>query len=783
MYTQILRTLKQKKHAIMAFFLISTFSFQVNSQTVDYGLWRDHFPYNSVKSVLQKDAQIYAATPYSIMIYDNNDNSIRRLNKVMAGGLSDINISDIALCKQLNSIIVAYSNTNIDIIKNDRIINISDIYRKSILGNKTINSIFIKGKNAYLACGFGIVVLDIEREEIKDTYYIGSEGSQINVYDIAFSDTENKFYAATEAGLLTADASSNLAYFNNWKADLSLNEPNAEYNFVAIIDNSIITNIVKPQWADDTIFIKQNNSWEVLDYSNLEPKKSFKVCNNKFVVASYSRINIYSSTGQREETIRNYNPGVIAPNDAIIDSDNNIWVADENTGLRKIRENDEAEKYIFNGPDSPKSVAIDYRNGSLCVVAGGKDGSFGNIWNQAELFQYTDRKWSSYTRKDFPQLDSIRDFVSVAINPSDKNHIYAGSWGYGLFEFKDGQLIDIHNNNNSTLQFMSGSNYIRIGGLKFDDNNNLWVTNSGAGNLLSARKPNGQWISYNLGEAGSGYEIAGIAIDHAGNKWIQMRDNNLLVFSDNNTLENNSDDRGKKLTNAVGNGALPSAHINCIEIDKTGQLWLGTDEGVYVIYSPSSVFTGGNYDAQNIKVERDGAVYNLLETEIVTAIAINGNNEKWFGTNNSGAFLMSEDGTEEILHFTAENSPLISNQIMDIKISNTGEVFFATALGVISYQDYKVEPLSHLDSLYIYPNPVRPNYNGPIMINNLVGSSHIKITDANDNLVWETENNGGQALWYGTDIRGRKVNSGVYYIYVISNSLEHRKAGKVLIIR
>ena len=176
----------------------------VSAQTGSENLWLDHLPYTNCKAVAEADNLIFATTPSSVFYFNKTDYSLNRLNKVTLNGLSDIGISAIAYCSKLNTLVVAYSNTNLDLVKGSTVVNIPDIKRKQILGNKTINSILVIDKLAYLSCGFGIVVLDIEKEEIKDTYYIGPSGSQIDVKSLTYHQTDNKFYAATEKGIYSA---------------------------------------------------------------------------------------------------------------------------------------------------------------------------------------------------------------------------------------------------------------------------------------------------------------------------------------------------------------------------------------------------------------------------------------------------------------------------------------------------------------------------------------------------------------------------------------------------
>lgn len=770
-----------RKLIIILFSLIIS---QAYSQHTDYGLWKDYLPYNNVIKIVEANDIMYAATPFSLMSYDKNDNYLKRINKTTVGGLSDVGISDIEFSHATNTLVVAYSNTNIDLIKSNRTINIPDITRKSIIGDKTIYKIYIKNKYAYLACGFGIVVLDIEKEEIKDTYMIGENAEQIQVYDITYFHKDKSFYAATAKGILKADENSNLAYFLNWEKLTNLTQPDAEYNLIKTFGDYLVTNKHLDTWYGDTLLILKDNKWEYLEKANDNPKRNLRVVNNLLIATSQFYVIAYQPEGGRRWTIQKYNPGVLNANDAIVDKENNIWIADREEGLKRMKnETSPAETFTFDGPKTHEVFAMAYENKALWTVRGGRNLSFGNFWRQGLIDSYVDYKWKSLGYKDVSLFDSIRDFSAVAIDPSNTNHAFIASWGFGVVEVENGEFKNLYNTTNSSLRYMPNTNYLRIGGVAFDKNNNLWVTNSSANNLLSVRKPNGEWKSFNMGAAGQGLEVADIYIDENSNKWMMMRTNELIVFNENNTIDNTSDDKSRRLTTAVGNGALPSSRVNTVMEDKLGNLWIGSDVGIHVIYSANNIFSSSNIDAQRVKIVRDGFVYDLLETESVTSIAINGNNEKWIGTAKSGVFLMSEDGTKEILHLTKENSPLLTNTIQGIVVTPRGEVIIATSSGIVSYQDYKVDPYETLDSLSIYPNPVRPGYEGPIFINNLVGDSQITITDVSGNLVWNTENNGGQAIWYGVDLRNRKVASGVYYIYIVNKDMTHKQVGKVLIVR
>jgi hypothetical protein len=272
-------------------------------------------------------------------------------------------------------------------------------------------------------------------------------------------------------------------------------------------------------------------------------------------------------------------------------------------------------------------------------------------------------------------------------------------------------------------------------------------------------------------------------VDNIGQKWLMVRAHALVVFNDNNTLDDTSDDNAKRLTSSAGTGALPGTSILSMATDRDGQVWVGSDAGVSVFYSPGNIFSNQNFDAQRILIEQDGYGQYLLEAEAVTAIAIDGSNRKWFGTDRAGVFLMSADGTQEILHFTEENSPLLSNSITDITIAESGEVFFGTAKGIISYRSNSVPPKPTLDEVVVFPNPVRENYIGTIAIRGLVENSRVNITDVSGTLVYSTRGEGGQALWDGRNFNGEKVQTGVYLVFVANADGSKTAVTKIMFVK
>ncbi|MFH0865395.1 MAG: two-component regulator propeller domain-containing protein [Bacteroidota bacterium] len=765
------------------------------SQGVAIGEWRDHLPYNSCISITEGDGMVYCATKYSVFSFDKDDNSIERLNKI--NYLSDIGVSRVMYHNGLHMLVVTYTNGNIDLIENgSTVTNISDIKRKPIPGNKTINNILFIDNYAYLSCGFGIVVLDLEKKEIKDTYYIGPGGSQIEIFDLT---TDGGFlYAATESGVYEADLSSPyLSNYQYWTKHTEMPYPDLKYNAIVYFNNALYVNLsydAGDDCNDDTLFKYQTGVWNYFDSANYANRYGLHVFNNELVVIDDGDIKIFDQNDTLKIWTYNWpdNPVYPAPRDAIIDPDQNniVWIADANIGIIKNTGIWSSTNFQPNGPGTANVFDIAVEGNNLWVAPGGLDGTWNNMWNQDGLFSFIDEEWSTYNKSnvdsfpaDPPDTNTIYDVVCVAVNPANPAIAYAGTWSRGLIEFTNQTFTQLYKEGNSSLVEGSG-NKIRIGGITFDSDNNMWVTNSGVNKALHVKMAYGTWKAFDLSGYVNQNEVGDIIIDNQNCKWMILpRNNGLLVFNDNNTITNTSDDQIKKLSNTLGNGGLPSNNLYSIAVDLDGEIWVGTDKGIAVFYNPENVFSGSNFDAQQILVDLDGYIQPLLESEVITTIAVDGANRKWIGTERAGVFLMSADGTQEIEHFTDENSPLFSNTINTVAINqNTGEVFFGTDKGIISYKSTATEGVDNDTSIVVYPNPVTENYTGYIGIRGLAANSDVKITDISGTLIYQTIAEGGQAVWNGRNFQGEKAQTGVYLVFCSNEDGSQTVVAKIMII-
>ncbi len=748
--------------------------------------WREHLPYYKTIAVAEGDNKIYCATPYSLFYYDEAEDAIVRMSTIT--GLSDVNISAINYDKHTKYLVIAYENANIDLVYKGQIINISDIKRKSIVGSKRINKIMFRNSLVYLACDFGIVVLNPERREIKDTYYIGPNGKSIGIYDIDYDDS--LFYAATSEGIYTASVDEeNLSNYAFWYKDLTLKDTNSAYNCIAIHKSGLYINKPGSVYGTDTIFRKQNKVWTVFNEIGNQPTKQIKSFGDTLVIAKDFYFKFYYNN--MTESFKAYTYGETSPhpNDIIVDSKGRFWIADNKKSLVENRKTWEYKFFQPSGPAYKNAYSISTSEGQVWVTSGGIKSDWTKAYAKKGIYNFKNQKWTSLNSKNLDVFDTITDVLDIAINPTNNNEIFIATWGDGIIQMKDNKVVKIFNDKNSSLsQSVVYPGFIGIGGLAYDQNNYLWATNSANSNSLNFMSPDGSWRALSLAPYITTGEVGDLIIDNMGQKWIIVpRGGGIIVYNDNNTPENSFDDRKKKLTAADNQGKLPSMGIYSLAKDKDGAIWVGTDKGVAVFYSPEMIFSGQNFDAQQIYIEQEGITQYLLESEVVTAIAIDGADRKWFGTKNAGVFLMSKDASKQIYHFTRENSPLLSNTIYSIGIEpESGEVFIGTENGVISFRSTATEAPDYQpeESITIFPNPVRPNYNGLIAIKGLVENANVKITDTYGNLVYETTALGGQAIWNGKNFNGDRVATGVYLVFSTDDITGEQTAmGKILFIK
>ena len=732
------------------------------------GVWKDHLPYKNAIAICEHRQKLLVASESAIFIANKDDNRQQRFSKVQ--GLSDVDIS----CMNSNEsfAVIGYSNGNIDVLEDYFIHNIPYLKNENMLGEKHINAVYFHQEFAYLSCAFGIIELGLMDKEINNTFLLNAAGN-LNVNEIVFYN--DSLFAATDSGLYKAAISDNLSDFRSWNAHGN----NRKIKDVAT-DNSILYFT-----TTDSLYMYGNNN----PISPINSRSFLETTKNGLFLLTPNKGYLVNKSGITEK----HSNELIRWTNDIYNSGDTTWFADNVNGLVK--------KVVFywqkfhpEGPATNDVFSICVNNNNLWVAAGGID-----AWNNANVKEGV--FWSDYhswTQISDTYLET-KDVVDIASNPHNSNEVFISTWNDGLMQlnwsnennsFEKTFQYDHLNTNDHLATLSADTNsttygWIRVKSIAFDDDGNLWGANSQVNNPLFVRKNNGDWHSFSFTSTSTvNRNLGDIVIDNTGQKWVVVpKGVGLVVYNDNNTIDIVQDDQDKVLGSSLGSGNLPSTSVQCLAKDRDGEIWVGTNKGIAVFYSPESVFSGYNFDAQQVLVDVDGYVEYLLANETVTAIAVDGANRKWLGTQSGGLFLVSPDGTEQIHHFTQENSPLFSNTITDIAIDHqTGEVYIGTSKGLLSYMSDATMGYKKHQNVSVYPNPVRPEFNGAIAIKGLVEDADVKITDLNGILVYETTALGGQAVWDGKNGYGERVQTGVYLVFSSNSFGTETNVAKILFL-
>nr|WP_294896057.1 two-component regulator propeller domain-containing protein [uncultured Pedobacter sp.] len=743
-------------------FLVCGYCLQVAAQQVALGAWRTHLPYNNALSVASSDDEIYCATTGGLFKVDVKTSEVTKLSTI--DGLAGTNTKLVAYDQTTNQFLVAYQNANLDLIKNQKIYHLPEIFDKTGLGNKAINAISFNNGNAYLSCGFGIVVYDLNKREVKDTYYLGNGNLEILniaiINDAIFANTADGVYEASLANPLLTDASS-------WKKhDATKSYPNGTCSSLTAFNGNLYGLFT------DGIYRYKDNLWQLTNIFRTNVHR-LKTSNNLLLAIAPFRVISYDQQENIVENLSNLST-FDNVNDAIVRPNNSLYLADGSKGLLAKTTSQEFKFLLPNGPNTIHVSELKYDDGKLILAPGAISTIYAPAYYNDGFSQFTNGEWTSYSDKNNPAFAGIRDIVTSAFDANTKT-TYFGSYVNGVLAVDAGGVLKIFNQNNSTLQLTIGDpTNIRVNGLAFDSKNNLWVTQYGVNKPLSVKNTNGQWLSYDFTSAlpDPVTTVTGLLIDKEDNKWLKLRSNGLLIFDGSKT---------RKVGFGNNNGALPGTDVKCLVSDKDGAVWIGTDAGLAVVYHPQDLLNGANVEIPNL-VE-GGFLKPLLADQNINCIAVDGANRKWMGTNN-GVWLFNPEGTKQILFFNKDNSPLLSNQVLSIAIDDeSGEVFFGTANGIISYKGDATAPVAKMSKIIVYPNPVRPGFTGNIGIKGLAENANVKITDINGTLVYETTANGGQATWNGKNFSGESASSGVYLVLVVNKDGTDTAVAKILIVR
>lgn len=773
----------------LTFLLALLFNLSSWSQTDFSDSWEDFYSYNNVKDFIKVDTKIYALTDNAVFIYDETTQETEKLSSVK--GLSGEATSSIYFSKTYQKLVIGYQNGLLEIVDQDGKITLAtDIQRLSITGEKDIKHITEYGNKLYFATPFAIVVYDIEKLEYQDTYFIGNNSSTVSINQIAIYN--NLIYAATENGIYTAEVNNNsLIDYNNWQQPQG--DFIGDFKTVTVFNNQLFTSKFSGLYqingsnlqfkyflADNILQLKASEN-----YLTATTKKSAYVFNS-----ALAQQIITTTTTAYDYVLQS----------AFAD-DNTIYLGTTEFGvlIRSFSNGFDHTEIHPQGPISNDIFSITAENNHVWVVYGGYNVAFTPQQSERAISHFNGTDWINIP---YSKIDPVRDLVHVTVDPENPEKAFISSFGQsspgkldatgGILVVENNEITTFWNHTNSGLEDLAPNdpnyNSVRINGSAFDNRGNLWVSNSWVDNKLKKLSADGNWSSFNLSSLFTNVALGltELIIDKSGSIWMGSRRNGVLVY-------NESGNRKRALITETNKGSLPDPNVRTLAVDRNNRIWIGTKKGLMLFTNAGGVFDDAIYDAQPVIVEDDGIPKKLLGDQPVSSIAVDGADNKWFGTDTGGVLATNTSGQETLFNFNKNNSPLPSNKIIKIKVDNSnGKVFFATDKGLVAFNNNVAPYGDGLGEVYAYPNPVKKEHafvtidgrNGA----HLPRGTNVKILDASGRLVHETnviegqELKGGKVIWNKTNLAGRSVASGVYIVLLTIPDKSETSITKIAII-
>ena len=756
----LLRTLRRITLLLVSLLLVAPTAVHAQS-TAGFGDWQLHLPNNRARVMADAGQRIYVAAEDAFFYFDKETTTTTLLSR--RDGLNGVGVTSVAYDSVSQQVLVAYRDANLDLLSADgtRIRNINDIKRKQIAGTKTINHISFNGRFAYLSCDFGLVVVDMTKLEVRDTFTnIGPLGAPVKAY--ATTVANGFLFLATDKGILRSSLTADQANYRSWNLDLPA--PDNTFRTLATYNGQAYTG---RNFSNLQRYVS-GNTWEPVSsfsagqYQNLTPSRAgllITADQKVSVLGPGNTVSVLAGAGS-----------VTLPRAALRSRDGAFYIADYQRGLLRTTDRQNFEAFVNNAPQEAASFGLlaDARTNTVNIFTGGFDESSAQRESKRGFYEYKDGRWTNYTKENYPtatELPVLDDLIRGT--RSADGTLYVCSYGDGLLrwngpgDFK--QYIAGMPGVQLVSEFANDPLYTRVMDAAEDANGDIWVSTRHTlrpGPSLHVLTPSTDtWRTIPFSELNN---LNRLVLDDFGGVWIsQARKDGAGIFAYDDVSKT------QPIQFTESNGGLPSNAIWAMVKDRKGAIWVATSKGVAYLDDPSSAFVAGSTTAfATPLVQRgEGTGFDALENDVVKAVAVDGANRKWFGTER-GLWLFSENGDEGLLHFTTDNSPLPSNSIVDVAVNDrTGEVFVATDAGVVSYRgSATVTEGVPKDCAKVSPNPVRTSFTGQVGVTGLANNGIVKITDVTGKLVYQTTATGGGVIWNLADYNGRKVQSGVYLV-------------------
>lgn len=753
-------------------FVLSIFAMGMLHAQTPVGSWRSHLPMGVFDWVDELDQKLYAVNAYGVMVYDREEESKQSLTKINA--LSQTGISAFACSEEHELCIVGYDNGNLDILDAaNNVTNQPAILTSNIVGDKAIRSVIFKDDLALLVTGIGLIQLDLSNYNILEYSRLGFEGDDANlqkaasINDSLFFTTPNGVYALPLDEAFTVPEPTAFSF----DGALEQVEQIFQWNGHAYL---LHRNEID---GSDTLYQRVGTSFQTVSWLAGEELRWFDTKDDMLLVTGRVDIRLFNTSEELVGQITQFwaEPGMDARRAQFTDEADEIIVADGVHGGVIARFGDQENSLLINisSPRSGQIGVVEEEDGIIYAMPGGNDFTF----NIPYLFQLKDQEWTTdilFTDED----QSIRNPVDIA---AYENRKYVAFDGHGYIVMNRNNEILEHVDFPETRMNDDQEDYYGLRDIEVDAEGNLWMLNNRSLSTLSVLDAEDNWSNFSA-EGFPQPSVTDLLLHSSGMLVFAMKDQGMMVYDPGDDVLSSQDDRWVNITSSPASGSLNNNTVNCFLEDKDGELWIGTDEGIGVIYNMEQVFEP-NFSVQKIIVRQDGFNGYLFESDAVISMEVDGADRKWVAPRGAGLFLISSDGQEQLLHFTEDDSPLLNNNISDLAMDPvSGELFIATERGLLSYRSNANEPAESLNAIKVFPNPVKPGYGGLITFTGLTDDSYVRITDASGALVYETTSQGGTATWDGNNQQGQRVPSGVYLVFGASRDGVGGSVSKVLFL-
>ncbi|RYD98304.1 MAG: T9SS type A sorting domain-containing protein [Sphingobacteriales bacterium] len=740
--------------------------------------WNTYLPYADVVDFVSDDNDMfYCISKASFFTYKHSEDILERYSK--ANGMSDVEMAFVAADDYTGKVALIYRNGNIDLFKDGKFENIPDLKVSTVPGDKTLYAAHSRNGKLYISSGIGLIIVDLDKKVVAQQVPFYSNNTQALVKSVTTKD--NNIYVATDIGLFTTTLNNpQLFNYSTWFQVSPLN-----FSFLSSNDQHVFAA------TENQVFqvAANNDLLSINNTTNPIQRLDGSSDGNVWILTKEESLAPYAVKVSSNGTVVDSLPSFFAVR-FMDEGDGNYWSADVYSGLRRrssANPNATWGNIAPAGPSSAGAHKVWAKNGEIWLAHGSKDYTSWLPGLNREVFsRYKNTSWRNWKWDVLAQLPADQQYYrtdAIAIQKDEASgNVYAGLLNGGLIKIDANDQLTFYRNNYLGQNIQNDTNSYRVTDLKLDNENNLWITQSAVQNALRVKTYDDKWYNFNINGI---KHLAAIAIDDLGQKWMAAGENGdgIAVFNDNNTIDNPNDDYVRKLSAGETSGNLPNVKVHTIAKDKNGEMWVGTESGIAIFSCGADIRQGiCNAILRPLVTKGFNFANHMFEGIPVKSIAVDGGNRKWVGTS-VGVFLLSEDGEEIVEQFTEENSPLLSNTIINIDIDPvTGVVYISTAKGLCSFGGTAIEADATISKpLFVFPNPVPSGYNGQISIKGMTEVSNVKITDINGQLVFQGTSNGAMFAWDGRDYNGRKVQSGVYLVFVVSKDGTQKANGKFII--